>query len=538
MFENVVDRLRESNNGKLPFEDQFGKVYDRINRVFEERRMVTDILFMVTYMNSLAIARASRPEIFAATAERKEYAPARAIRKVEFFVKRWGYSYVQSLSIVAERTENEILRTLLNRFANSMESGVPDEDFLDGEISSSMEIFRNSQDSGFELLKKWGDAYIAMLLSAVVIAVTIMISVAIYSPGDVKETLSITYWIIILISLFGIGTMFQTVPTDERVYKSMEWLSKEQGMIARMEKIILPATVAAWLLTWAAGVPAGIIFMLVGIMLAPLGILAYIDNKNVIARDEEFPNFIRGVGSIMGGKGGTMSQALAEIDKKSMAHLSPHMLSVFSKLNLGLNEELSWRKFVGECGSNFIYKYLNIFRDTVNMGGDSKKIGTVVADSMLEQVLMRKKREMISMGFIVLLIPMHAAMAGIFIALYHILVTLSRAITEVMGNFDAASAALSESTVAPLGGVGGGALGIFVDFPEAVVGAYVVNILIIICISNVIVAKLAVGGDRSIAYPFAAIMVFVTGVLFMVIPPVIEVFFSMEGLVSTGGGVI
>ncbi len=536
MFENVVERLRENNNGKLPFEDLFQSIYARITKVFDDRKMASDILFMVTYMDSLAIARATRPEIFASTAEKKEYASSKSIKKVEFFVKRFGYSYVQSLAMVAERTENALLKTLLNRFGNAMESGVPDEDFLDGELSSSMEIYRNNMEAGFELLKKWSDAYIAMILSSVVIAVTIMVSVAIYTPGTVSETLGITYWIVLLITIFGIGTMFQTVPSDDRVYKSPEWTSKEQGMLKRMEKVILPATLAAWLVTWAIGVPAGVVFLIVGFMLAPLGIIAFIDNRNVIARDEEFPNFIRGVGAIMGGKGATMAQALGEVDKKTMENLSPHLLSVYSKLNLGLDEDLSWKRFIGECGSNLIYKYFNIFRDTVKMGGDAKKIGTVVADSMLEQVLTRKRRELVSMGFVVLLVPMHAAMAGIFISLYHIMVTLSRAITEVMMGFEEATAAASGDAIG--GAFGGGMIGMFIDFPEAAVGAYVVNIIVIICIANVIVAQLAVGGDRSIAYPFLALMLVISGVLFLVIPPIVELFFSMEGLVTTGGELI
>ncbi len=536
MFEDVVERLRENNQGKLPFEDLFQKIYKRITRVFDDRRMASDILLMVTYMDSLAIAKATRPEIFASTAEKKEYASSKYIKKIEFFVKRFGYSYVQAITIVGERVENAILKTLLNRFGNAMESGVPDIDFLDGELSSSMEIFRNNQEAGYELLKKWADAYIAMLLSSVVIAITLMISVAIYTPGSVEETLRITYVIVILISVFGIGTMFQTVPTDDRVYKSEEWSSKEQAMIKRLEKIIIPVTIIAWLVTWAIGVPAGVVFMLVGIMLAPLAILAYIDNSNVIARDEEFPNFIRGVGAMMGGKSVTLSTALAQVDKKSMPTLSPLLLSVYSKLNLGLDEELSWKRFIGECGSNYIYKYFSIFRDTAKMGGDAKKIGTVVADSMLEQVLMRKRRELASMGFVVLLIPMHAAMSAIFIALFEILSTLSRSITEVMMSFEEASAAASGDVIG--GAMGGGMIGMFLDFPEALIGAYVVQILVIICFSNVIVGQLAVGGDRTIAYPFIAIMFVITGMLFLAIPPVVDIFFSMEGLVSTGAGVV
>ncbi|MDG6251264.1 MAG: flagellar assembly protein FlaJ, partial [Methanocalculus sp.] len=86
--------------------------------------------------------------------------------------------------------------------------------------------------------------------------------------------------------------------------------------------------------------------------------------------------------------------------------------------------------------------------------------------------------------------------------------------------------------------MGGGMIGMFLDFPEALIGAYVVQILVIICFSNVIVGQLAVGGDRTIAYPFIAILFVITGMLFLAIPPVVDMFFSMEGLVSTGAGVV
>ncbi len=68
--------------------------------------MGADLLFTTTYMASLALANASRPEIFSYAANRKEYISSKYITKVDTYVKKWGYSYAEGLSIVAERVNN------------------------------------------------------------------------------------------------------------------------------------------------------------------------------------------------------------------------------------------------------------------------------------------------------------------------------------------------------------------------------------------------------------------------------------------------
>ena len=102
------------------------------------------------------------------------------------------------------------------------------------------------------------------------------------------------------------------------------------------------------------------------------------------------------------------------------------MDSIYSKLNLGLDENQSWNRFIGESGSNNIYKYTNIFRDSVTLGGSPDKVGLIVGTSSLEQVLLRDKRHMVSMGFVSLLVPMHAAMVGILLFLFNIMANISK----------------------------------------------------------------------------------------------------------------
>ena len=123
--ETVLPEPRKTPPAKsLPFASQIGRLKEILAGITEKKKMGADLLFMTTYMASLAIANATRPEIFSFAANRHEYISSKYIGKVDTFVKKWNFSYAESLSIVAERTQNEILKSMLNRYANSIESGV------------------------------------------------------------------------------------------------------------------------------------------------------------------------------------------------------------------------------------------------------------------------------------------------------------------------------------------------------------------------------------------------------------------------------
>ena len=110
-----IDKLREANQGKLPFEGLTKSIRDRVYKiVIEDKRMGSDLLFMLTYMAAIITADASRPEIFAYTGARKEYVSTKYILKAYLFVRRWGYSYVEALVMVAKKVQNDMLIIIPN----------------------------------------------------------------------------------------------------------------------------------------------------------------------------------------------------------------------------------------------------------------------------------------------------------------------------------------------------------------------------------------------------------------------------------------
>ena len=533
MAEPGPDEAQPKAGRDIPFASTIEDLKGTIAQVTENKKMGADLLFMNTYMASLALANASRPEIFSYAANRSEYISSKYIAKVDTYVKKWSYSYSEALSIVAERTGNPILQSMLNRYANAIESGVPDDDFLKNELSTVRSVYRSQIEQGLELLKKWGDAYVAMLLSGTVIAVTIMISIAIYSPTGMESTLDMAYGIILIICFFGNVLMYQSVPDDPKSHGLTDRASKEQQTIHAMERIIVPLTIAAVIVLALIGVSAAMIYILVGILMAPLGIIGFIDDSNITLRDNDFSTFIRSFGAVMGGQSTTAVYALGIIDRKSLTALEPLVNSVYSKMNLGLDDKQIWDKFIGESGSNLIYKYLNIYLDTVTLGGPPEPIGTVVGSSMLEQTLLREKKDMHARSFIVLLVPMHVAMAGIFVSLYRIMVVLTGSVSSMMSKFaneSAAAGATSSGGGVSASSVLGGGLNMFSNFPEKEMGFFVVVILTIITASNIIAARVVGGGDRYMFYFYAALFCTLTGLVLLVTPIGVGMFFSPEGL--------
>jgi len=535
MVETTPDQDKKPEGREIPFTSQIKGLKERISQVTEDRKMGADLLFLNTYMASLAMANASRPEIFGYASNRKEYISAKYITKVDMFVKKWNYSYSEALGIVADRTHNTILRSMLNRYANAIDSGVPDDDFLKNELSTVRSVYRSQVEQGLEMLKKWGDAYIAMLLSGTVICVTIMISIAIYSPQGLDATLNMAYAIVLTICVFGNLLMYTSVPDDPKSHGLTEKSSKEQQTIHAMERIIIPLTIGAVVVMALIGINAGLIFLLAGILMAPLGIIGFIDDGNITLRDNDFSTFIRSLGAIMGGQGTTAVHALATIDKKSLTSLEPLVNAVYSQMNLGLDNKQIWGKFIGESGSNLIYKYLNIYLDTVIMGGPPEPIGTVVGSSVLEQTLLREKKDMHARSFIVLLVPMHMAMVGIFVVLFRIMLTLTGSVSAMMEKFEQTSAAAGAGVS---GGVSAGSalggLSMFTNFPEKEMGNFVVMSLTIITLSNILAARIVGGGDRYMFYFYAAIFCTLTGLILLIAPIGVNLFFSPEGLSNMG----
>lgn len=512
--------------------------FDKLKRMKEEMLSDNDLLFLLTYMASLSTAHLSRDKIFTMASETR-YSPSKYFRMVRDLAQKWHYDYATACELVAEKIKAERVKKLFNRLSNAISAGEPDRDFLEREWRAFKTVRKDEYDRSLESLRKWSDAYTSLLVSASLISVVVLLSVVIYSVGDPAQTLYASAIGNFLICLFGVVMIFKAVPKDRKVH-DFYIKSKEQALAGKISTLLIPA--GTMLFVFLSLIPvllgnyemAGFGFIAFAIATLPIGLLAKIDDRKVSKRDEAFTSFIRSLGAIKGGAGVSIAEAIRRIDQKNLGELKDLALELQKRLSLGLDAKLCWDRFIGKSGSYLIEKLTPIFNDAVDLGGDADRIGEIVSSANLEMVLLRLKRDLISSGFVNLIIPLHVAMVSLMLFISQILTIF----TEYLGSLFATQVGSSSGEVfrnIPMQGIN---LGIFAGIPLELLAEYTFFIILSITVANVLVSNIVKGGGKYLYLYYATILFFLSGLLFIIVPKVVSWAFTLPSFVEVIAGVI
>jgi len=517
-----------SLNGLLGgFKELFAPVINYFENYKETQRIDIDVLYMVTYMNSIATANISRDEIFKRVSMRGEYASSKYMNQVYILAKNWNYDYGTACNYVAEKTTNKRLKDLLMRMANAMASGEPETKFLESEWQTMMVIYKNEYERSLESLKKWTDAYTALLVSMSFISITVLLSIVLYNMGDPLTTIMATLVMIAMIAGIGAFVLRSEAPKEFKTH-DMVSCSPEQKRIKEMSKLLLPASAILALVMLILSVDIGLVMIVVGLILLPMGLIGQRDDKNITDRDRDYSQFTKMLGSVVGSMGLTVKEGITKVDQKSIGSLEPLVKKLYIRLVMGLDPKVCWDEFIGNSGSELISKFTHIFTDAIDMGGDAAKIGKLVNNTNLEVVLLRMKRRLLSSSFTTLVIPMHAAMCGLVIFIVQILIIFS----GLIGNLYKTMSFDSGSDISGSGGFSVSSLGfsMFQNVPTQLLMDYSIALVLILTIANTFAAKYVDGGDTYKLYYYGSIMSVLSGICLLVVPVVVQGIFSFPAL--------
>jgi flagellar protein FlaJ len=515
--------------------DQIKNIFAPITTYFisymESSKIDIDILYMITYMDSISTSDINRDEIFRLVSERKQFVCSKYMKQVYMLAKNWNYEYSVACMIVSRRVANKRLKELLARLANAMSSGEPEKKFLDSEWTTMIVIYKNEYERSLESLKKWTDAYTALLVSMAFVAVTVLISVILYNIGDPQTTLMSTLLIIGLVAFIGVYILRSEAPKETKAH-NLKYASVERTKARALARVLLPVAVIVSSLLFLFNAGIGVVFIVFGVLIAPIGWEAAKDDKNIDNRDRDFSQFTKMLGSVVGGMGVTIKEGMNKIDMKSIGSLQPLVKKLHVQLIMGMEPRLCWIKFVGHTGSDLIDKFTYIFLDAIDLGGDATKVGKLVNTTNLEVVLLRMKRKMVSSSFTTLVVPMHAAMTALVIFIVEILVIFSTMLTQLYStlNFNA------------YGDIGGGAgisassmgFTLFQNVNTGLLIQFSYWMVIILTIANTFSSNYVDGGQTYKLCYYGAIMCIISGVCLLVVPQVVQAIFSFP-LFTSGG---
>lgn len=480
--------------------------------LFSREPLDFDLLSQLTHMSAVATAGISRDKLFEGTA-RLDYSTSRYFRRVHLVAQRLNYDYSHACEMVADKTEPESVQNLLLRFSTALSAGEPEDQFLARETDIQLELYGKKYERDLESLRKWTDAYVALMVSSTLIVVISLVSMMIYSMG--AGLIVGLACVVLLVTIAGGWVIFSNAPHEVKTHR-LARKSPEQYQMARLGLILLPVTAV---LGTVLGITFGMGPALIGsaVALAPLGYVTLRDDWKVDARDRDISTFLRALGGVMGTAGTTVGEGLSRLNRRSLGALEPHVRRLYVRLSNNITPQLCWLRLAGESGSELVSRSVRIFYDGLRLGGDPSRVGSMTSNFAQKIALLRASRSMVAITFAWVVVPLHAVLLAIMLF-----------ITEVMRIFGTELSKVQDeslnSDILAEAGVSGMLL---YSAPNMrFITLFVGMMILLLTAANSFAPYAAGGGNPYKLCLFASVMMLISGIAIIVIPAMVSVLFE------------
>ncbi len=485
--------------------DEKGKGKNKTNRL-----MSFDMFYQISYMSTIAAAGVPRDQIFERSAS-LQCASAEYFNRVELARKRLKYDYARACRAVGEPLKEEDVKGLLLRFSSSLISGEPEADFLMREASARAEDYENEYTRSLEGLKMWTDAYVSLILSAVLVVVIGIVSTMIWK---IETSLIIAMaFIAVSTTAVGVWLIWLISPKETMV---LRWAgSKEQKLAGKLIKPILPIAVGVSALFLLTGQNLGLAFLIVAGIVFPVGFIMSRDNRKVFKRDDEVGTFLRSLGGVCTALGTTVNAALGRLDLDAINVLRSSVKNLHTRLTAGIKSKLSWKIFIDETGSELAHRSVGMFYDAIEVGGSAGQAGQHAASFANRIARLRAKRRTISGPFRWLCITMHTAVVIILVFITEVIVAFGGMVTKAQETMPTMSGAPSLSSMSSFNLSG-----------LEIMHQMVLPLVLIFTIANSIVPSLAEGGSKYKILSNFGITAAISGLALLILPALASALFT------------
>jgi flagellar protein FlaJ len=434
--------------------------------------------------------------------------PADYFKRVHLLAQKLGYDYAAACTRVGLAVKSDTMISLLLRLGNALTAGQPEVDFLMEEAGVQGEAYEKEYERDLDSLTKWTDAYAAITVSATLMIVINMTSSLIYDLGNgVISGLVLTSLVITAATAWILS---RAAPKEEIDLFSPDgtWPQRLAGQLAIYT---LAGVFIVCPLLYVAGISLGPTLIVGALILLPMGAVSMWAGREIDKKDREFGPFLRSLGSMAVATGTTITEALTRLDLSSFPTLEPDLIRLRSRLLAAVDPNVCWPKFALETGSKLIGETVNIFNDAVRLGADADTVAFLAAEFGTKTIMLRAKRQVVASTFSWLTIAMHGTVSGLMIIILEIIRNFALMIETAASGLDE-EALVAAATTVP-------------TFNTPDVGFFAAIAIIMVIMLSVINAYAIIATDGGHKYKgafFLSILLFLAGVSFIVIPPLVK----------------
>ena len=364
--------------------------YEMIGKAIDQ-----DMYLFITHLGILSTAYLPRKQLFSILAEMKEYRSlALEVRKVYTLITKWHMNLPKACRYVAEITPSEQFKDFLLRLAHGVETGESAESFAINEQHSAMEEYASKYRASLTVLEVLNEVYVtAMAGTLFFLSIIVLLPFLIGQDADLMMVLTVIIFIFVEVAM--LYYIYITVP-GEHIWKTSEIKTQVDRNVEKNFRWGILFTI----ITCAIMIFGYIYFkiplpLVIAMGLSPLFIPGYyvLEEENIIMnRDENYPAFIRSLGSSASGTGKETTLALKKLTRYKFGRLTESIQGLYRRLALRIDKVKSWKYFGAETGSDLISKFNDLYLEGTHIGGDPRNISNIISENFLRILTLRKSK--------------------------------------------------------------------------------------------------------------------------------------------------
>lgn len=416
-------------------------LYPILKRSRDVNEINSKFFIFITQLTVLAMSTSDRVEIFRIIANEDDYgALASEINQLVSLIDTFNLSLDDAARRRSKHTNSSLMSEFYEKLSYSVGSGQSIENFLLAEQEDAQESFSSEYNSKVKTIEIFSELFISILMSMSFLFTFSLLIPFLIGINSEFLIIGVSFFFIVVQMLF-IVIINSNAPQDKFWYSSDRIFTKKSIIVnsSVIIGILIVLLITTILLIIQPNVPIRLYPVIsVSPLLVPSVIILYYEKK-IRKVEEQFPSFIRSLGSIEAVKQTSTRNVLKDLKENDFETLNQYIESLYRRLKLTIDSNRSWDLFSAHIGSNLIKSFSDMYVYGREQGGDTKQLGEIISQNFRQILKLRDNRATINRKLLGTLYGVSIATSTVFFIGFEILnilidVTESMPSTSGFGN--------------------------------------------------------------------------------------------------------
>ena len=377
-------------------------------------RIEKEMHMFITRMGILSLGEVGAKSIFDILKQMSDYGElASEVKRIETLVDKWHTSLPEAARIVAQQSPSPLWTDFLDRMAFSIEAGQPIDEFMRAEQETVAEQYTTLYDTRLESVDTLKEIYVSLVSAGLFALVIAGIHMVLFEVGSPESTpievfsrirfLLLAGMVFVIVQAGAVFAFRATIPEDQtfarddmdtpfRINFRRAFLISGAITIF-MTVVMIISVISAWDAISDQWDKFGL--LVVAIPLTPLMFPAYMvsrEERQVLRRDETYPDFIRALGGTAQARSSEPSATIKALRGIDFGMLDDSIDRLEKRLSTRIDSDRAWDYFNADTNSSVISRYMRIYIEGSQSSGRPAETAEMVSRSVGSLLSLRRRR--------------------------------------------------------------------------------------------------------------------------------------------------